>query len=157
MKKFELKNKEIITINTDPNELTFLESELFKQYFLKILYDIDTLIFDEFKEKIFESLNKQRVAEAVVLFENFSQGLKLQNIERNAWAVCFAILVKKDKPCLSESELFNIFSEIDEKGIDKELLQNEVVNFSKPFPKLHNIWQVKSEGLTTADLMRLIS
>jgi hypothetical protein len=157
MKKIKLKDGTDIQICTEPNELTFLEVELFKQFFIKILYGLDDLIFDDFKYKIFEVLNKSKFAEAIVLFENFSQGLKLQSVELNSWAVCFAILLKKEKPILNDAELFDFFVEINEKGIDEVMLKNEVVNFTMPFPKLQNIWKVKSEGLTISDITNLLT
>lgn len=157
MKKITLKNKEEIKICTDIEEVTFLESELFKQYFAKILYDIDLKLFEDFKYELYELLNKQKFAESVLKLQNYSQSLAMQDIKGNAWAICFAIIMKKPEPNINESELFELFEEVDKKGIDEKILRESVVNFSNAFPILSHIYKIRSEGLRVSELMSILT
>lgn len=157
MKKITLNNGEVLKVVTEIDELTFLEVEMFKQFFAKILYDIDLADFERFKDKMFESLDNHRFAEAIITLQNFYQTLKLQDISKSGWVICFALLVKKDKPTLIESELFEIYNEIAVKGIKNEDFRTVLESFFLRFPNLSKVYKLKVEKLTMLDMVAHLS
>ena len=155
MKKLKCKDNATIQVADNINELTFAEVNIFQSYFLKILYDIDMQNLDDTFERYHEAHNKGNYVQALFIMENFRKSLKLQNIERNGWAICFAILIKKDKPIYLESDLYEIYIEAQEK-LNHDQIKESVLNFSQAFPNLSKVYQVKAEGLTIADLMTVL-
>ena len=146
MTTIKVKGKKI-KVRTDIDELTFAELTAFQQYFAKILYDINIPLFDEVKQKVFEALNDGQIAKAIILLENFSQGLKTQEVGADAWLYCFSILLAKEKPIIDESGLLEFYNKFSGYFSEK-LIKDIVVNFTKAFPQLYHLYKMRAEGLT---------
>ena len=139
-------NKEKIKIRTEVDELTFSELTLFQQYFTKILYDIDLPLLDETKQKIMDALDNGQPTKAGILLENFVQGIKTLEFGRNAWIYCFAILLEKNEPTTNEAELLENYDKYS-KHFSEKLIKDIVVNFTRAFPTLYHLYQMRAEGL----------
>jgi hypothetical protein len=147
MKEIKLNDGTKLKMCTDVKEITYTELDIFQKYFGQILWNVDEKNLDSVIEKTFTYIDDQKISKAMFLLDNFRKNLKIQQVGLNAWMMCFAILVKKENPIFNEDELLELFRDFDKKGIDKELLEEVVVNFTKAFPITHNIYSVKKEGL----------
>lgn len=135
-----------IKLIEDVEKLTNKEVFLFQTYFGQIIYNFDDVGFSETKAKIIEAVNNGRLNEIVLLVENHDQKIKLQSFEYDGWQICYAILIKKEKPITDVSELIEFYNKFASKKTEKEV-KEAVVNFSKAFP-LHFIeYQKKAERL----------
>jgi len=146
MRTEKLKSK-TLKIRESENEVTYSEAALFKQYFLQILYDFTIGSLEEVTQKVFTALDNNNKSEAVIILSNYVQSQKLQEVGRDAWMYCFAILIDKDKQELNAENLIELFKEY-ENELTKEIIETSVVNFLKAFPILWKEYQFKKERLT---------
>ena len=133
---------------TDPDELTYKELVTFKQFFMQILYNFDTTNVDEVFAKVYKLLDEQKPIEASFTLRNFQQSLQLQEIGVDAWQYCFALLVENRPINPNEKQLKEIFADLKPQPKEKEI-QEAVVNFTKAFPMIYMLYQMKSERLNT--------
>ena len=135
-------------IRKKTEELTYSEIVLFQQYFGQIIYEMDVTDFSVLKQKIFDSLNKADIAQAILHLQNFETNMHVQEFGTDAWIMCFAILIKKDEPITDSEKLKEIYEKNAKKLSEKEVKET-VVNFTKAFPLLYLNYRRRVERLDT--------
>ena len=154
MKTINLKNKKI-DIRTEVEELTYTELIAFKQYFSKVIYDIDESNIDEKFQEIKNAFNKAQYADMWLIFYNWYIGLKTQEPGGNAWILCFGLLIEKEKPTTTEKTLIETVQELETDGLNMKTIIESVEVFSQAFPLIWSSYQLRVERLIEPMLKQL--
>jgi hypothetical protein len=146
MKTFQLNDKKI-NIRTDVSELKYSDTVAFKQYFAKVIYDIDENNLDILIEKLKTNFDKSQYADLWLNIYNWYTSIKTLQIGGDAWVFCFGILIDKEKIITDERPLIELVQELEEQGLTEKEIFEAVENFTKAFPLLNSVYQLRAEGL----------
>lgn len=154
MKSVQLKNQKI-NIRTSIDELTYSELVAFKQYFSKVIYDIDENDLDSKFQEIKKMFDKGQYADMWILFYNWYIGMKTQQYGGNAWILCFGILIEKEKIVTDEKTLIEKVQELENDGLEMKTIIESVEVFSQAFPLIWSSYQLRAERLIEPMLKQL--